>query len=70
MRTSLIPLRKNLRSALTKQKDVIGYNLAALRFMQRRNISDHATQFVDAEPDEDQVRSKIMEVKKRKRVKV
>ncbi|KAF9498450.1 WD-repeat-containing protein [Pleurotus eryngii] len=70
MRTSLIPLRKHLRSALTKQKDVIGYNLAALRIMQRRIIADHATQFVDAEPDEVQVRSKVLEVKKRKRVKV
>ena len=36
MRMSLIPLRKHLRAALMKQKEIVGYNLAALRYLKRQ----------------------------------
>jgi len=69
MRTVLIPLRKHLRLALQRQKDVIGYNLAALRHMRKRNESDRTVQFLEAEVmDETEVRAKIAEGRKRKRV--
>ncbi|KAJ7228764.1 hypothetical protein GGX14DRAFT_414884 [Mycena pura] len=69
MRTALIPLRKHLRSALQRQKEIIGYNLAALRYIRRRNDSERVAQFYEEEGmDEDKVRAKITEGKKRKRV--
>ncbi|KAJ7699976.1 WD-repeat-containing protein [Mycena rosella] len=69
MRTALIPLRKHLRSALQRQKEVIGYNLAALQYIRRRNDSDRVAQFYEEEGmDEQKVRAKIAEGKKRKRV--
>ena len=37
MRTALIPLRRSLREGLRRQKETLGYNLAALRFVQRQN---------------------------------
>lgn len=67
MRTALIPLRKHLRAALLQQKKVIGYNLAALQYIRRRNASDRTAQFYE-ELDEEQVRAKIAEGKKRKRI--
>ncbi|KAL0949715.1 hypothetical protein HGRIS_009754 [Hohenbuehelia grisea] len=71
MRTSLVPLRKHLRAALRKQKEVIGYNLAALRYMQRRNDAERVAQFhLEDTMDEEQIRAKIAEGKKRKRVNV
>ncbi|KAJ7283753.1 WD-repeat-containing protein [Mycena rebaudengoi] len=68
MRTALIPLRKHLRSALQRQKEVIGYNLAALQYIRRRNDSDRTAQFYEEGMDEEKVRAKIAEGKKRKRV--
>ncbi|KAJ7904416.1 WD-repeat-containing protein [Mycena olivaceomarginata] len=69
MRTALIPLRKHLRSALQRQKEVIGYNLAALQYIRRRNDSERVAQFYEEEGmDEEKVRAKIAEGKKRKRV--
>ncbi|KAJ7744543.1 WD-repeat-containing protein [Mycena maculata] len=69
MRTALIPLRKHLRSALQRQKEVMGYNLAALQYIRRRNDSERVAQFYEEEGmDEDKVRAKIAEGKKRKRV--
>ncbi|KAJ6629087.1 WD-repeat-containing protein [Mycena sp. CBHHK59/15] len=69
MRTTLIPLRKHLRSALQRQKEVIGYNLAALQYIRRRNDSDRIAQFYEEEGmNEEKVRAKIAEGKKRKRV--
>jgi U3 small nucleolar RNA-associated protein 12 len=69
MRTALIPLRKHLRSALKRQKDTIGYNLAALRYISRRNEADRTAQFYEVDGlDEEAVRAKITEGKKRKRV--
>lgn len=69
MRTTLIPLRKHLRLALQKQKDVISYNLAALHFIRRKNDSERTAQFYEEENmDEEKVKAKIAEGKKRKRV--
>ncbi|KAJ8523465.1 hypothetical protein ONZ45_g54 [Pleurotus djamor] len=70
MRTTLIPLRKHLRSVLTQQKDVIGYNLAALRFMHRRSIAQRTSQITETTMDEEQVRMQVTDAKKRKRVKM
>ncbi|KAF8897438.1 WD40-repeat-containing domain protein [Infundibulicybe gibba] len=70
MRTSLIPLRKHLRAALQKQKDVIAYNLAALHYIQRRNVSDQVAQFYEESMDEEKIKQRILEGKKRKRVNV
>jgi len=69
MRTTLIPLRKHLRSALQAQKDVIGYNLVALQFIRRKNDSERVAQFYEEEGmDEEKVKARIAEGKKRKRV--
>lgn len=69
MRTALIPLRKHLRDALRRQKDTIGYNLAALNHIRRKNEADRIAQFYEEEGmDEEAVRAKIAEGKKRKRV--
>jgi len=69
MRTALIPLRKHLRSALRRHKDTIGYNLAALQYLRRRNEVERTAQFYEEEGlDEETVRAKIGEGRKRKRV--
>lgn len=69
MRSTLIHLRKHLRSSLQAQKDVIRYNLTALDFVKRKNDSERITQFYDEEGlDEEKIKSKIAEGKKRKRV--
>ncbi|KAJ3511496.1 hypothetical protein NLJ89_g4068 [Agrocybe chaxingu] len=69
MRTTLIPLRKHLRAALQQQKDVIGYNLAALHFIRRKNDSERVAQFYEEEGmDEEKVKARIAGGKKRKRV--
>jgi U3 small nucleolar RNA-associated protein 12 len=70
MRTALIPLRKHLRLALQRQKDIMGYNLAALQYLRRRNESDRTVEFFEETMDEETVRSKIAEGRKRKRVDV
>jgi len=69
MRTTLIPLRKHLRSALQAQKDVIGYNLVALQFIRRKNDSERVAQFYEEDGmDEEKVKARIAEGTKRKRV--
>ncbi|KDQ20509.1 hypothetical protein BOTBODRAFT_50600 [Botryobasidium botryosum FD-172 SS1] len=74
MRTVLIPLRTHLRAALRREKDEIGYNLAALKFLQRRVVASRTAEFygeaieTGGELDEAKVREMIAEGKKRKRV--
>ncbi|TFK76009.1 WD-repeat-containing protein [Pluteus cervinus] len=68
MRTSLIPLRKHLRAALQQQKVVTTYNIAALRHIQRRQELDRTAQFYEEGLDEEEVRTRITEGKKRKRI--
>ncbi|KAF8640072.1 hypothetical protein AX17_001313 [Amanita inopinata Kibby_2008] len=71
MRTSLIPLRKHLRNALQRQREVIGYNLAALHYLQRKDESEHTAQFYEDESmNEEAVRTRITERNKRKRVNI
>lgn len=69
MRTALIPLRTHLRTALCRQKGTIGYNLAALQYIRRRNEAERTAQFYEEEGlDEEKIRARIAESKKRKRV--
>ncbi|KAF9482498.1 WD-repeat-containing protein [Pholiota conissans] len=69
MRITLIPLRKHLRTTLQHQKEVIGYNLAALQFIRRKNDAERTAQFYEEEDmDEEKVKARIAEGKKRKRV--
>ncbi|PCH41262.1 WD-repeat-containing protein [Wolfiporia cocos MD-104 SS10] len=69
MRTALIPLRKHLRESLRKQKDLVAYNLAALKFIKRQNDAQRIADFYEEEGmDEEKVRERIAEGKKRKRV--
>ncbi|KAF8665632.1 hypothetical protein AX16_000087 [Volvariella volvacea WC 439] len=71
MRTSLIPLRKYLRAALQRQKEVTGYNLAALQYIRRRNDGERTAQFLEEEDfDEEKIRTRIAEGKKRKRINI
>jgi U3 small nucleolar RNA-associated protein 12 len=70
MRTSLIPLRKHLRDALRKQKKTISYNLAALKYIKRQSDAKLTAEFFEEEMDEEKVREKIAEGKKRKRVSI
>ena len=71
MRTALIPLRKHLREALKDQNSTIGYKLAALQFIRRRNDADRIATFYEEEGmDEQKVLERIKEGKKRKRVNV
>ncbi|OBZ76824.1 putative WD repeat-containing protein C3D6.12 [Grifola frondosa] len=71
MRTTLIPLRRHLREGLRKQKDTIGYNLAALRYIKRQNDAQRTAEFYEEEGmDEEKIRARIAEGKKRKRVSI
>jgi U3 small nucleolar RNA-associated protein 12 len=71
MRLALIPLRQHLRTALRRQKDTIGYNLAALQYIRRQNDAQRTAQFYEEEDmNEEKVRARIAEGKKRKRVNV
>ena len=70
MRTALIPLRKHLREALRKQKDTISYNLAALKYIKRQSEAKLTAEFFEEEMDEEKVRERIAEGKKRKRVSI
>lgn len=69
MRTALIPLRKHLRAALRRQKDLIAYNMAALQHMRRQTENERNVRFFEEEDmDEEKIRARISEGKKRKRV--
>lgn len=69
MRTTLIPLRRHLRFALQREKEVIAYNLAALQFIRRKNDSERTAQLYEEDLDEVKVKARIIEEgKKRKRV--
>ncbi|ORY22394.1 putative WD-repeat protein [Naematelia encephala] len=72
LRTSLLDLRTHLRNALEKQREVMGYNLAALRFMKSRWESEQVAGLLEEESwDEERVKKRIEEGRgKRKRVDV
>jgi U3 small nucleolar RNA-associated protein 12 len=67
---SLIALRKHLRDTLQCRKEIIGYNLAALQHVRRREEAQRIAHFYEEELDEEKVRAKIAEGKKRKRVSI
>ncbi|KDE09424.1 hypothetical protein MVLG_00327 [Microbotryum lychnidis-dioicae p1A1 Lamole] len=72
LRQTMMSLRAHLRAALNRQKDAIGYNLAALKYIQRQHDANKTADFfekdVEGVLDEDKVREKIeMGLKKRKR---
>ncbi|WRT69934.1 uncharacterized protein IL334_006925 [Kwoniella shivajii] len=72
MRTPLLTLRNHLREALEKQRDVMGFNLAALRFVKSRWESERTAGLYEAEGmDEEAVRKRLEEGRgKRKRIQV
>ena len=65
-----MPLRKHLRDALRKQKDTLSYNLAALKYIKRQTEAELTAEFYEEEMDEEKVRERIAEGKKRKRVSI
>ena len=73
MRTALIPLRTNLRTALLKQKEVLGYNLAGLRYIQLQDENQRNSTLLEDVTDEEKIaelRSDLNGDKKRKRVSI
>lgn len=69
MRPTIIALRTHLRSALRRQKETVGYNLAGLKFIQRKVVEDSNAEFWEMGGTEEEVRERIEEgKKKRKRV--
>jgi U3 small nucleolar RNA-associated protein 12 len=69
LRTILVSLRINLRDALRKEKDIMGYNLAGLKYVKRLDESERIAGVLEGEMDERRVKERIEEgVKKRKRV--
>jgi U3 small nucleolar RNA-associated protein 12 len=70
MRTSLLPLRKYLRDALMRQKEMVGYNLAALRYLQKQQEASHTASFMENNiADLDKLQEYVVgDSKKRKRV--
>lgn len=70
MRTALIPLRRHLREALQKQKHTISYNLAALKYIKRQSEAQQTAEFFEEELDEETIKQRISEGKKRKRVSI
>ncbi|KAM0790814.1 hypothetical protein ACM66B_004659 [Microbotryomycetes sp. NB124-2] len=70
LRRTMISLRSHLRDALQRQKDTLGYNLAALRYVQRQHEAATTAEFYEKDmmADESQVKAKIDQLaKKRKR---
>ncbi|KAJ9098270.1 hypothetical protein QFC21_004599 [Naganishia friedmannii] len=72
MRKTLQEVRLHLRNALTKQKETLGYNMAALKYIKRlHDANKTASLFEEELLDEEKVRARIEEgMKKRKRVAV
>ena len=75
LRTNLVDLRRHLQGILAKQKTVVGFNLAALRYIRQQNVSRRTTELFDdprtslEDLDEHAVRAQIEEraAAKRKR---
>lgn len=53
MRPMLDSIRFHLRSQLQRQKDVMGYNRAALTYLQRDIKARSTSDFIDENPKED-----------------
>lgn len=71
MRTTLIPMRVNLRNALKREKDMVGYNLAALQYIRHKSEEERTALFFEKEDfNESKIRQMITEGKKRKRLSI
>lgn len=71
MRSVMVDLRVHLRDALQRQKQEIGYNLAALQYIRQLNDSQRTAHFAELDDlDEDKIRARLTEGKKRKRVNI
>jgi U3 small nucleolar RNA-associated protein 12 len=73
MRSSLIPLRKNLRTRLQHRRDLVAYNLSALKFV--KQTSENSAELLGDSnelPTEESMKSLIQNAsaQKRKRVKI
>ncbi|GAA6062841.1 hypothetical protein JCM10212_001847 [Sporobolomyces blumeae] len=72
LRPTMVQLRAHLREALKRQKNTLGYNLAALKYIHRQHEAARVAEFYESGDvgmaSEEQVRQKIEEgQKKRKR---
>ncbi|WFD25221.1 beta transducin [Malassezia nana] len=73
MRTTLVRLRSHVKDVLAKQKTLIGFNVAALRYMQQQHVARRTTELFEKpevnldELDEASMRERIQEQAKRKR---
>lgn len=68
LRMIMLSLRSHLREALRRQKDTIGYNLAALRFISRAHEANKTADFYEQDAEESKVRELLENgLKKRKR---
>ncbi|BGP26588.1 beta transducin [Rhodotorula toruloides] len=47
LRPTMVALKSHLRDALKKQKNVLGYNLAALKYLQRQHDSNKVAEFYE-----------------------
>jgi U3 small nucleolar RNA-associated protein 12 len=71
MRSVLVDLRINLRDVLQKQKEEIGYNLAALQYIRQQYESQRTAQFhEEGDVDETKAELNLLDYKKRKRIKI
>ncbi|GAA5952168.1 hypothetical protein JCM3765_005213 [Sporobolomyces pararoseus] len=71
LRPTMVQLRAHLRSALKRQKNTLGYNLAALKYVQRQHEASKIAEFYESEDvgmaSEEKVREKIEEGKKKRK---
>lgn len=73
MRTTMVRLRTHVKDVLSKQKTMIGFNMAALRYLQSQEVLSRTTELFEKpdtnldELDEAAVREKIEEKARRKR---
>lgn len=66
MRPMLDSIRFHLRTQLQRQKDVMGYNRAALTYLQRdwkaRNTSDFLDENTASKPSDDEKKRKFVQL--------
>lgn len=73
MRTALLRLRTHLRDVLAKQKTMLGFNLAALRYLKQQEVANRTAELLEHsevpidELSEDAIREKIDTKAQRKR---
>jgi len=70
LRATLIPLRLHLRASLRRNQENIRYNLSALQYIKRKSEADKTTFYYEEGLAEEEVKAKITEGRKRKRVQV